>query len=116
MNLNEFLKQEKQDNNLFWRLSSGEHQSLLDEALEKIEELEKQRAESVQLDTHVSHEPVMFNSAVEILGWQGGTIHQVLEVLRLAKIVANQYHESNISGDWEQMQPTLQSLRNVISG
>jgi len=70
---------------------------------------------SRQVEQIVSHEP-FFNDALEILGWQGGTIHQVLEVLRWAKIVSNQYHESSISGDWELMQPRLQSLRSAISG
>lgn len=37
MNLNEYIEKEKEDSNLFWRLSSGEHQNLLDEAIEKLE-------------------------------------------------------------------------------
>jgi len=55
MNLTEFLKKEKEDSNLFWRLSSGDHQNLLDEAIKRIEKLEKQGVKSVQLDTHVIH-------------------------------------------------------------
>lgn len=53
MNLTEFIEKEKEDSNLFWRLSSGEHQSLLDQALDRIEELEKQMAGSVRLGTHI---------------------------------------------------------------
>ena len=37
MNLNVFIEKGKEDSNLFWRLSSGEHQNLLDEAIEKLE-------------------------------------------------------------------------------
>ena len=39
MELSEYVKEERKDSNLFWRLSSGDHQSLLEEALEIIEEL-----------------------------------------------------------------------------
>ena len=39
MNLSEFVKAEQQDRNLFWKLQSGDHQNLLDEALSIIEEL-----------------------------------------------------------------------------
>ena len=78
--------------------------------------LEKTAEQGGQVDAVVSHEPMFFNDALEILGWQGGTIHQVLEVLRWAKVVTNQYHESSISGDWELMHPRLESLRSAISG
>ena len=33
MTVDEFLKQEKNDPNLWWRLSSGEHQNLFEEAV-----------------------------------------------------------------------------------
>ncbi len=45
MNLSEFIEESKRDRNLFWRLQSGEHQNLLDEAIERIEELEGYQAE-----------------------------------------------------------------------
>ena len=51
MTLDEYLN--STDSNDFWRLSSGEHQNLLDEAIERIEALKVQRGESGQLDTHV---------------------------------------------------------------
>ena len=40
MTLDEYLKDT--DPNTFWKLSCGEHENLLDEAIERIEELEKQ--------------------------------------------------------------------------
>jgi len=40
MTLDEYLKDT--DPNMFWKLSCGEHENLLDEAIERIEELEKQ--------------------------------------------------------------------------
>ena len=40
MNLTEYRNSE--DRHLFWRLSSGEHQNLLDEAIERIEDLENE--------------------------------------------------------------------------
>ncbi len=41
MNLKEYIEALKKDDNIFWYLSSGEHQNLLDEALGKIEDLEE---------------------------------------------------------------------------
>ena len=39
MNLQEYIA--STDENLFWRLGSGEHQNLLDEALERIKQLQE---------------------------------------------------------------------------
>jgi hypothetical protein len=36
MSLAEFIEGEKADSNLWWRLSSGDHQNLLDEAIDRI--------------------------------------------------------------------------------
>lgn len=38
MPLSDYIEMEKADSNLFWRLDSGHHQNLLDEAIELIEE------------------------------------------------------------------------------
>lgn len=40
MNLQEYKEQSARDPNLWWRLSSGEHLNLFEEALDRIEELE----------------------------------------------------------------------------
>jgi hypothetical protein len=42
MTLKEYIEKSKTDHHLFWRLSSGEQQNLLDEAIEKLEGLEVQ--------------------------------------------------------------------------
>ncbi len=39
MTLEQYMKED--DSNKFWRLSSGEHENLLDEAIEKMERYEK---------------------------------------------------------------------------
>jgi hypothetical protein len=36
MTLDEFIEKEKDDSNLFWKLNCGEHQNLLDEAIERM--------------------------------------------------------------------------------
>ena len=41
MTLNEFIEQQEEDSNLFFRLSTGDHQNLLDQAIERIETLKK---------------------------------------------------------------------------
>jgi len=38
MKLDEYLEKQHEDDNLFFRSSPGEHQNLLDEALERIED------------------------------------------------------------------------------
>ena len=39
MDLKEFRQKEKEDSNLFWRLSEGERQNLLDEAMDESDRL-----------------------------------------------------------------------------
>jgi hypothetical protein len=39
MSLKNFIEQEKKDPYLFWKLSSGIHQNLLNEAIDEIEKL-----------------------------------------------------------------------------
>jgi len=78
--------------------------------------VETKSAGSNPVQPMVSHEPLFLKEAIKILGWQGGTIHQVLEVLHHAKMVSDQYHESTVSGDWELMGPRITSLRYVIHG
>ena len=43
---------------------------------------------------------LFFKQALKTLGWQGGTIHQVINVLRQAKLVVdiNKHYEN--TGDW----------------
>lgn len=48
------------------------------------------------------------------LGWAGGTIHQVLDVLRKAVAVAQAHKEAEISGDWDAFKAEMCALRYVI--
>ena len=41
MKLHDYMVKETVDSNLFWRLDPGEHLNLLDEAIERIDELEE---------------------------------------------------------------------------
>jgi hypothetical protein len=43
MTLDEFITQYEQDDNVWWTLGSGDHMNLFDDALERIEELTRQR-------------------------------------------------------------------------
>lgn len=38
----DYIEAEKLDGNLFWRIDSGHHQNLLDDAIEQIERLREQ--------------------------------------------------------------------------
>jgi hypothetical protein len=40
MKFSEYIEQSHEDDNLFWRLSSGQHQRMLDEASQRVIELE----------------------------------------------------------------------------
>jgi len=41
MDLKEYIEKEKEDSNLFWKLSEGDRQNLLDEAIDRLEDREK---------------------------------------------------------------------------
>jgi hypothetical protein len=45
-----------QDPNLFWRLSAGEHQNLLDEAIERIEKLEAEADRDQRGVVNIQHQ------------------------------------------------------------
>lgn len=51
---------------------------------------------------------------LQALGWQGGTIHQILGVLRRAKAVAQAHKEAEISGEWEVFKSEIYALRREI--
>lgn len=53
---------------------------------------------------------------LEILGWQGGTIHQIKEVLRVARLVANLHDEALRTEDWGKFKASLETLKKVING
>ena len=55
-----------------------------------------------------------FKELYSALGWQGGTIHQIKEVLRVAKLVANTHDEALRTEDWEKFKATLETLKKVI--
>ncbi len=62
------------------------------------------------------NEPIFFQDALEILGWQGGTIHQVLNVLRCAKLVSDSYESAHITNEWDELKAHLMSLNKSTKG
>ncbi len=52
MTLEQYMKED--DSNKFWRLSSGEHENLLDEAIEKMERYEKALKEIIHISDYTS--------------------------------------------------------------
>ena len=53
---------------------------------------------------------LFFNSAIKILGWSGGTIHQVLDVLRNARLVA----EMRANDETDEIHKALNALERSI--
>lgn len=60
-------------------------------------------------------QPVLID-AMRVLGWQGGTIHQVIDVLRLARGVVDAHHAAGIDGEWDVFRARVASLRSAIHG
>ena len=52
----------------------------------------------------------------ECLGWQGGTIHQIKDVLRAARMLCLIHKESQIDGDWESFKAAVYGLREKVLG
>ena len=50
MNLKQYLKEQEEDKNLFWKLSPGDHQNLLDEAIELIDNPEIDQLKNIIID------------------------------------------------------------------
>jgi hypothetical protein len=69
MNLKDFIEQEKKDSNLFWRLSSGIHKNMLDEAIDEIE----------RLKSIIDLEPNTLEFACHITGHNEETIIQMYD-------------------------------------
>lgn len=56
----------------------------------------------------------LLKEACKVLGWQGGTIHQVLRVLSSAKFIVDSYKEATISGEWENVRRAIARLNADI--
>jgi hypothetical protein len=51
----------------------------------------------------------------KVLGWQGGTIHQIKDVLRLAKRACDAHVEAEIcGGDWEEFKAAIYALIKAV--
>ena len=60
--------------------------------------------------------PMFLQDALDILGWQGGTIHQVLTVLRCAKLVSDSYESAHVTNEWDELKAHLLSLNKSVRG
>ncbi len=50
------------------------------------------------------------------LGWQGGTIHQILDVLKAAKFVVDTYERHNYVDDLRLLPKSIASLSAHVNG
>jgi hypothetical protein len=57
-----------------------------------------------------------FEDYCKALGWQGGTMHQVRDVLRAARMLCLYHKEAELDGDWESFKAAVYGLRNLILG
>lgn len=58
----------------------------------------------------------LLQECCEILGWKGGTIHQVKQVLQNAKILVEKHHEASIDGDYDEFKTSISVLTKSIKG
>ena len=78
------------------------------------EEGSRLRAQLAEEQKPKSVEYSRLQELLQALGWQGGTIHQILGVLRRAKAVAQAHKEAEISGEWEVFKSEIYALRREI--
>ena len=74
MNLKEFIEKSKEDHNLFWRLQSGEHQNLLDEAIERINEFDNPKMEMPSME-ELKNRAIVKLETLEEIKWQIEELH-----------------------------------------
>jgi len=48
---------------------------------------------------------------LKALGWQGGTIHQVLRVLNYSRILVESHDNALATGDWEEFKSKIEQLK-----
>ena len=59
-------------------------------------------------------EKMLLDECCEALGWQGGTIHQVKNVLSAAKRVKLVHDEVELSNDWDKFKAAIITLKAVV--
>lgn len=59
-------------------------------------------------------ERLLLDEACRILGWQGGTIHQVFNVLSAAKFVVDTRKEAEQTGEWDKVSKSITALESHI--
>lgn len=52
-----------------------------------------------------------FKRCLKALGWQGGTIHQVLRVLNYSRILVESHDNALATGDWEGFKSKIDQLK-----
>jgi len=52
-----------------------------------------------------------FRRCLKALGWQGGTIHQVLRVLNYTRILVESHDNALATGDWEEFKSKIEQLK-----
>lgn len=59
-------------------------------------------------------EKMLLDECCKALGWQGGTIHQVKNVLSAAKRVKLVHDEVELSNDWDKFKAAIVTLKAVV--
>ena len=75
-----------------------------------------QSKKSGQVGAEVSQENGghLLKECCETLGWNGGTIHQIKNVLSAARRVKLTHDEAELSGDWDKLKAAIVTLKAVL--
>jgi hypothetical protein len=58
----------------------------------------------------------LLQECCEVLGWKGGTIHQVKLVLLNAKILVEKHHEAFVNCEYDEFKTSIAVLTKSIKG
>ena len=65
-------------------------------------------------EVHTNSQKLLLDECCEALGWQGGTIHQIKNVLSAARRVKLVHDEVELSNDWDKFKAAIVTLKAVV--
>ena len=82
----------------------------------RVEEYGNGYAEGIKTinEVHTNSQKLLLDECCEALGWQGGTIHQIKNVLSAARRVKLVHDEVELSNDWDKFKAAIVTLKAVV--
>jgi hypothetical protein len=91
----------------------------MNDALNNIQQIAwdilNENKESNRLDGVVIQKPAdLLDECCKALGWQGGTIHQIINVLSAAKQIKLAHSEAELNSNWDRLKAAIATLKAVL--